>query len=41
VSDDSSTWTIAISYPNGVTCLAIAGENWQPRERETVLGRAL
>ena len=28
-SRDSGTWTILVSRPDGISCIAIAGEGWQ------------
>jgi hypothetical protein len=39
-SDDSSTWTIIVSTPGGVTCVILAGESWQTVEKPA-LGDAL
>ncbi|MFQ5959492.1 MAG: hypothetical protein ACE5LF_09010 [Alphaproteobacteria bacterium] len=29
LTSSSGTWTILITYPNGTTCLAAAGEYWE------------
>ena len=29
---NGSTWTIIITNPTGLTCIAMAGENWRPFE---------
>ena len=28
-SENGETWTLIITYPNGLTCLMAAGENWE------------
>ena len=33
-SPDGSTWTVIISTPQGLSCLATSGENWTPVERQ-------
>lgn len=30
----TGTWTIIITRPNGVSCLAATGQNWQQMERD-------
>lgn len=27
---DGSTWTILVTLPNGTSCIATAGQDWQP-----------
>ena len=34
ISADGATWTVMISSPAGVSCLAASGENWTPVERQ-------
>ena len=29
VSDESGSWTLLFSKPNGMTCLLAAGESWE------------
>lgn len=30
----AGTWTIMITRPNGISCLAATGQNWQQMERK-------
>ena len=36
VSPDGSTWTVISTFPNGMTCIAGSGKDWQPIERKPV-----
>ena len=29
-SADGSTWTLLVTLPNGTSCIATAGQDWQP-----------
>jgi hypothetical protein len=39
-SADGSTWTILVTLPNGSSCIATAGEDWQPLVSNTMLPTA-
>lgn len=35
---DGSTWTVAMTLPNGITCLMATGQNWEAFEMEAARG---
>jgi hypothetical protein len=35
---DGSTWTVAMTLPNGITCLMATGQNWEAFELEIARG---
>jgi hypothetical protein len=35
---DGATWTVAITMPNGRTCMVATGENWENVPRVATLG---
>jgi hypothetical protein len=32
VNPDTGTWTLVATGPNGVSCIAVAGDNWKAIE---------
>jgi hypothetical protein len=38
-ASDGATWTIILSYPDGMSCMLAAGQDWQSRARVAVHGR--
>lgn len=30
LTSNTGTWTILITYPNGITCMIAAGDSWEP-----------
>lgn len=35
-SPDGATWTVAVSMPNGVSCMIATGQNWQAVEPKPI-----
>lgn len=34
MSEKGTTWTMLVTYPNGIRCLLLSGENWRTVEPE-------